>query len=573
MRIPPTVVPLLGALILACSGSTPDLGSATCTPSCGSGLTCVDNADFPGGICTKSCSGGGSCSTGSTCLQLSTGQWCAPTCASGDACPTGLVCGGAGAAGKACLSPAAAPATAVSCPSAPAANNGGTVGPATDPGGCVQPIVTSTYSPAPPATGLTLALGMHQVGESVQFQLPAQTSGFSVVLQGQATNVSKVNAFGNLLPNSPLPTPIHSPSGTFFDYPTSFDVAPSDRALTWSPLSPVTGAVTFPNGTAALAQAAQGLTPGNWSFTVSDLLHECGALKCGDPNSGSTANHYDVTVLTRAGGIPQRGALDLAIYLVGGTITAAQAKDDPNMQRMLQRVAADFARGGVCLQSVTYYDVPAWARTRWAVVQVSPGIAAEPCSEYRQLFTLAQPGNVVSLFFVDEITEPNAPPGSRLVGYDGAIPGLSTFGGTIAGGAVVSSSDLASSSGCGSSFSLGCGPDVVGETTAHEVGHALGLFHPSESQGASGEDFDPLTDTPQCLCSLCVAASDRPSCADQSNPPAQPTVVDGTVCTQGTQSCGGGDYLMFWQLTNVSRGNVSPQEGQVMRMNPLVRPL
>jgi hypothetical protein len=564
---------VLGALVLGCSGSTPDVGSATCTPSCGSGLTCIDNADFPGGICTKSCSGGTGCPSGSTCLQLSTGQWCAPACASGDLCPTGLVCGSAGASGKACLSPAVAPATAVSCPFAPAANNGGTVGPATDPGGCVQPIVTSTYSPAPPATGLTLPLGMHQVGESVQFQLPAQTSGFTVVLQGQSTNVSKVNAFGNLLPNSPLPTPINSPSGTFFDYPSSFDVAPPDRALTWSAISPVTGAVTFPNGTAALAQAAKGLTPGNWSFTVSDLLHECGALQCGDPSSGSTANHYDVTVLTRAGGIPQRGALDLAIYLVGGPVTAAQAGTDPNMQRMLQRIAADFARGGICVQSVTYYDVPDWARTRWAVVQASPGISAEPCSEYRQLFTLARPGNVVSLFFVDQITEPNAPAGTRLIGYDGAIPGVSTFGGTIAGGAVVSSGDLASSSGCGSSFSVGCGPDVVGETAAHEVGHALGLFHPTESQGASGEDFDPLNDTPQCLCSLCVAASDRASCADQPNPPAQPTLVDGTVCTQGTQSCGGGDYLMFWQLTDASRGNLSPQEGEVMRMNPLVRPL
>jgi hypothetical protein len=30
---------------------------------------------------------------------------------------------------------------------------------------------------------------------------------------------------------------------------------------------------------------------------------------------------------------------------------------------------------------------------------------------------------------------------------------------------------------------------------------------------------------------------------------------------------------MFWQLTDLSRGNLSPQEGQVMRLNPLVRPL
>ncbi len=563
---------VLAALGSACSGSTPNLGSASCTPSCASGLTCVDNADFPGGVCTTSCSATGTCPSGSACVQMSTGQFCAPSCASGDGCPTGLVCGTAGSAGKVCLAPAAAPATAVSCPNAPAVNSGGTIA-AAETAGCVQPIVQSTYAPAPPAVGATLALGVHQVGEKVQFQLPAGTSGFTVVSQGQSTNVSKVSVFGGVLPNSPLPTPIDEPNGTFFNYPNSFGQAPSDRALTWSPISPVTAAVTFPNGTAGLLKAAQGLTPGTWSLTVSDLLHECGALACGDPASGSTANHYDVTVLTRSGGIPARGGLDLAIYLVSGSISAATAPDDPDLRRMVQRVTADFARAGVCLQTVTYYDVPAWARTRWAVVPVSAGIAAEPCSEYRQLLTLARPGNVVSLFLVDQITEPNAPPGTRLVGYDGAIPGVSTFSGTTAGGAIVSAADVHSTAGCGTSFSVSCGPDVVGETVAHEAAHALGLFHTTESQGASGEDFDPLNDTPQCLCSLCVSASDRASCADQPNAPAQPTLVDGSNCAQGTQPCGGADYLMFWQLTDLSRGNLSPQEGQVMRMNPLVRPL
>jgi hypothetical protein len=196
------------------------------------------------------------------------------------------------------------------------------------------------------------------------------------------------------------------------------------------------------------------------------------------PASGSTANHYDVTILTRSGGIPGRGGLDLAIYLVGGSVSAAAAPSDSNFRRMLQRMTGDFARAGICLQTVTYYDVPGWARTRWAVVQVSPGLATEPCSEYRQLLTLARPGNTVSLFFVDQITEPNAPAGTRLIGYDGAIPGVSTFNGTTAGGAIVSSGDIASTSGCGNEFNTRCGPDVVGETSAHEVGHALGLFHP-----------------------------------------------------------------------------------------------
>jgi len=482
------------------------------------------------------------------------------------------VCGTAGNAGQVCMAPAAAPATAVSCPNQPAGTNGGTIA-ASELTACAQPIVQSTYAPVLPAIGSTLSLGVHQVGESVQFQLAPGTTSFTVVSQGQATNVDQVNAFGLVFPNTPLPTPITAPEGAFFDYPSSFDIAPPDRALTWAPISPVTAAVTFPNGTAGLRRAAQGLTAGNWSLTVSDLLHECATLGCGDPESGSTDNHYDVTVLTRSGGIAARGALDVAIYLVSDTLTAASATGDPNFQRMLQRVSSDLGRAGICVQSVTYYDVPAWARSRWSSVPVNGALAADPCSDYRQLLTLAVPGNVVSLFFVDEITQPGAPSGTRLVGYDGAIPGVSTFNGTTAGGAIVSSADIGSTSGCGSEFSTRCGPDVVGETAAHEVGHALGLFHTTESLGASAEDFDPLTDTPQCLCSLCVSSSARSSCADQPNAPALPTQVDGSDCAQGTQACGGADYLMFWQLTDLSRGNLSPQEGQVIRLNPLVRPL
>ena len=530
----------------------------------------MDNADFPGGVCTSRCGSSGTCPSGSTCLQLSTGEYCARSCESGDGCPTGLVCGSGGSAGKVCLTPASAPAMAVSCSTAPVIVNGGVVA-AAETAGCVQPIVASTY---PATLGTTLALGSHPVGTKVQFQLPAGTTGFTVVSQGSSSNVSKVSAFGSLLPNGPVPTPIQEPNGTFFDYPASFAVPPSDRNLTWSPISPVTGAVTFPNGTSGLQKAAKGLTPGTWSLTVSDLLQECKALQCGDPASGSTANSYDLTVLTRSGGIPERGALDLDIYLVSAGLSAATAPGDPDLRRMLQRVTADFAQAGICLQTVTYYDVPAWARSRWALVNAGPAPAAEPCSEYRQLFTLARPGNAVALFFVDQIAEANAPSGTRLVGYDGAIPGVSTFNGTIAGGAIVSTGDLRKKDACGSTFNTSCGPDVVGETVAHEVGHALGLFHPTESQGgASGEDFDPLTDTPQCLCSLCVSASARANCADQSNVQGQATEVDGASCAQGTQACGGADYLMFWQLTNLSRGNLSPQEGQVMRLNPLVRPL
>ena len=555
-------------MLAACSGTS---GSAACG-SCASGLSCVSNADFPGGACTKSCDAV-SCAEGSKCIQLSTGQYCLPSCASSD-CPTGLVCGPGGTAGNVCSPPAASPAAAISCP-APVLVAGPTIGPSSPPTGCQKPIVASTYAPTLPAVGAANHLGMHQVGEKLTVQFPPGTSGFSVLSQGAATNAAQVQLVSGLAANAPLPTPIASPSASFFTYPDLADRAPSDRNILWSgPLSPVTAAVTFPNTTAGLGQADAGLPSGSWSFTVADLLRQCsGFSDCDDPNAGSTSNQYDITILTRSGGIPAKGALDVAIYLVTTTgLTSGSAPNDPDLNRVVQRFAADFARGGICLQTVTFYNLPGWAQSRYHITTVGSAEVADPCSDYRQLFTLAQAGNTVNLFFVDQINDSDGPPGLQTIGFDGAIPAPTTASGTVAGGAIVSISDL-NSGGCGSGFSLGCGPDVIAETAAHESGHSLGLFHPSEADGSSGDSFDGLEDTPQCVCSVCASASAIPSCANESSASSNFTTVDGDICATGTQVCGGGDYMMFWQLTSKSQGNVSPQEGQVMRMNPVVRPL
>jgi hypothetical protein len=450
------------------------------------------------------------------------------------------------------------------------------VGPSSAPTGCQKPIVPSSYAPVLPAVGAATHLGLRNVGEVLTVQFPAGTSGFSVISQGAATNVATVQLLSGAAANAPLPTPIASPtSGSFFTYPDVSGLAPSDRRLVWSgPLSPVTAAVTFPNSTAGLGLADAGLPAGSWSFTVADLLRQCGGFgDCNDPNRGSTANQYDITVLTRSGGIPTRGALDVAIYLVTTSgLKAADAPNDADLNRMVQRFAADLARGGVCLQTVTFYNVPTWAEDRYHVTSVGTSAVVDPCSDYRQLFTLAQPGNTVNLFFVDQIEDSDGPPGTQTIGFDGAIPAPGTVSGTVAGGAIASMADLRSG-GCGSGFSLNCAPDVVAETSAHESGHYLGLFHPSEADGSSGDSFDGLVDTPQCVCSMCASSSSISKCLSEQGTSSDFTQVDADFCTSGTQVCGGADYLMFWQLSSLSKGNVSPQEGQVMRMNPLVRPL
>lgn len=568
------LLPLGCSLALAaCSSTGPSGPVGVGCGSCGSGLSCVVNADFPDGVCSKECDNQ-DCASGSQCVRLSVGHFCLQSC-SGGGCPSGTVCGSAGAAGSVCMAPAAAVAAAASCPSAPVLVSGGTAGPSAAPSGCQIPTVASTYA------GSLTHVGVRQVGQSVTFQMPPGVSGFTILSQGAPDNTGQVTFDEGVLPNSPVPSPLITPSAqTFFQYPTNETLDPSSRNLLWSgPLSPLTAALTFPNTSAGLKMVDIGLPSGSWALTVDDLLHQCTSFQdCNDANGGSTADQYDIAVLTRTGAIPDRGVLDVAIYLVStdAALTAANALTDAQMVRAVSRIAADLARGGVCLGTVTFYDVPEWARTRYHSLAVDDASRRAPCGDYRQLFTLAQPGNVASLFFMDELTDSSGISGNVTIGVDGSIPGVSTISGTIAGGAVVSAADLHSTTSCGNAFSITCGPDQTGETAAHELGHTLGLFHPTEADGATsttGDSFDGLVDTPECLCSLCVSSSDRSKCADQPGAPSDPTLVEGTSCTQGTQACGGGDYLMFWQLSGASKGNLSPQEGQVMRLNPLVRPL
>jgi hypothetical protein len=129
---------------------------------------------------------------------------------------------------------------------------------------------------------------------------------------------------------------------------------------------------------------------------------------------------------------------------------------------------------------------------------------------------------------------------------------------------VVNASDLSLGS-CGPALDFGnCGADLVAYISAHEGGHFMGLFHTTE---AFGDFFDPLRDTAQCLCSTaCLSARNANLCANFQ------FVLTADVCTQaGKTECGGGDNLMFWLVQPpISQGNLSPEQGKVVRANPVV---
>jgi hypothetical protein len=280
--------------------------------------------------------------------------------------------------------------------------------------------------------------------------------------------------------------------------------------------------------------------------------------------TGGTSDQYDIQVLTKSGTIPSAGTIDVAIYLVGGTLTSTSAVTDPAMTRMVTTLGQLYAGAGLCLGTVTIYDVPSWAKTKYGTgLNVDD---ASVCGDLSQMFTLSSPGNQLNFFLVDDLVASTVN-NAVVVGVDGSIPGPSSIGGTVISGAAVSSADL-SLTGCGSTMNVTqCGADEVAYIAAHEGGHWMGLYHPTE---LFGDLFDPLSDTATCACTACAPASAQSSCTANNPNASSPTTMSGSWCTAST-TCGGGDNLMFWVISSSSQGTLTSDQGLTMRSNPLVR--
>jgi hypothetical protein len=415
------------------------------------------------------------------------------------------------------------------------------------------------------------------VKSTVTFTVPPGTGSISILSQGVSAP-DTITFRGSPISNSVIPTLLKDPNGSTIwddDPPSAPPADPSGLNAFYGGFSPWTGMMTIPNAAPLLAHSALqgGLTPGQWSFIVNDFALECTnpahASDCG--SSGNTTSTYDIQVLLKPGVAPATGTVDVAFYVVFGNPTTTNATSviaDQSFTRMLHSLAQLYAAAGLCLGKVTVYDVPSWARTKFGGALNADDDSA--CGDLGQLFTLSAPGNQINLFLVNGFKNAGGT-SINVVGVDGTIPGPSTVGGTISSGAAVNGSDLdAQAAFCGSGFDpLTCGADEVAFIAAHEAGHYMGLYHTTEQ---FGDSFDPLSDTKTCSCDVCATVNAQASCASK-RPPGQPTQMtnDRCVSTSQTPQCGGGDNLMFWLLRPESRGTLTPQQGQVMRANPVVR--
>ncbi|HUL61069.1 MAG TPA: hypothetical protein VLU43_17445 [Anaeromyxobacteraceae bacterium] len=426
-------------------------------------------------------------------------------------------------------------------------------------GQCVLPIV------APVSAG-SQALGQAKVGTTLYFTVPAGTSAVSIVSQVVAgTAPDHITYQGVDIPNSVVPTDVQSPDPAVrYDdllVPAGVDPYPS-APIFYGSLSPADGVMTLPDTSFLLGRvASSGLPAGTWSFTVNDWAYEC--YVTGDPGCTSGSSNqgvYDVQVLTRPGGVPSRGTLDLAVYVVSQTWTASSLRTDPRFTRFVESIQGLLTPTGICLGTVTVFDVPSWARDRWWTIDVDKAGACDPLA---QLFTLSQPLDAVHLFLADDLTSSANSSTQAVAGIDGTIPGPSGVpGGVGSGAAVAIGQDFQA---CQGAFDpVHCGSDFLAYVAAHETGHWLGLYHPTE---AYGDAFDPLSDTATCLCSACAPVAERSACFANQNP----TFVFGDSCLKSGSSCGGGRNLMFWIYQDgVSTGELTGQQAEVMRLNPAV---
>lgn len=429
------------------------------------------------------------------------------------------------------------------------------VGPADEPGACRRPVGQSALPSA-----RALRLGALAANAAARFEVPSGTGSFTILQQAVAASTARVTFAGSVpLQNAPVPLRVLQPGGgLFFDDAAALPADRSQAAAVTYGGRQGTGAFTAPGTSRSLAAWARGVPAGTWTLVAGDYAAECANVGAPACTSGAdTSGVYDVTVLLRPGPVPSTGTVDVDFYLVTGAtaLRAATAAADPGVQRMLASLTTLFARAGLCLGTATFLDVPAWARARYAA-----GVDASqdgPCDPASQLFTLSRPGTALPVFLVDDILSGGGS-GARTKGADGSIPGPSSVGGTVASGTLVSLADLGHGT-CGAELDvLRCGADATAAVVAHEAGHWLGLFHVTERSGVT---FDPLADTATCACSACAPATQRGACG---TPAAE---VGAAECAKGG-SCAGAENLMFWL---VGGDQLSAQQGQAMRANPLVR--
>ncbi|MBV70364.1 MAG: hypothetical protein CMH52_03360 [Myxococcales bacterium] len=199
---------------------------------------------------------------------------------------------------------------------------------------------------------------------------------------------------------------------------------------------------------------------------------------------GFAADEARVSVLIKQGPIwPATGTIDLNMYFTGAQgWTADSVQADPYFAACIDRVIDLYGRAGIRLGEIAYHDID----SEFATVSIEAGD-----DSLGRLVgqSVAEPHHGANVFFVDEILtgEIDFP---SIPGVAAAVPSPPLLPGTVASGVAVATKGPLSVPP-GNRF---LDPPAIGQTIAHELGHALGLVHTSEYDGVTHDLFDDTLD-------------------------------------------------------------------------------
>ena len=331
----------------------------------------------------------------------------------------------------------------------------------------------------------TVALPAGQ-SPTFSFTAPAGTIGVEFLAIGSAADASDIFIFFG----------VTSPAGTVINSSANGPEQQSGN----------TGLAAF--GLPSSDKATAAVSAGNYTFHVAAF-----SAATGNPPIASNT-HVMAKYRVRAGGLANTNILDLNIVIVQGArigLTATTAASDTEVQTALNRMASNYASAGLQLGTITYYDL---ANPSFATISTE--------AQLSQLFltSASVTGNALTIYLINGFSTPDFANG--VAGVAGGIPSPNGLNGTLHSGAAIALQGVASA-------------DSTGDDMSHEIGHTLGLYHTTESDGAT---YDPISDTLQCS-----------AAQNQANPSACPDAGN----------------IMFWQLVGAASPAFTAGQGNVVR--------